>query len=377
MTAGPASRDRRTAILVSGMHRSGTSAMTRMVSLLGATLPDDLIEGRVGDNEPGFWESRWVVDENEHLLARADSWWGGWQRVSEKWLAGRQALRDRIRDRLAAEFGGEQTVVLKDPRVSRLLPLWVPLLEEQGFRCVHVIAVREPAAVVNSIARRNELPAKVSLLSWLAHTLDAERATRGQPRVFVSYERLLADWRHEADRISAALDLPWPAIDSAAAEIDAFMRPDLDHAHQGEGATKPGPERKLAPIYDVIQRWAEDDVRDGDQAVLERWASCFDDVRGRRSPTATIVRGRDGIAARREGRGKAVDALTDARAWRPVLHDGYVEEANQTWDRLFRELRHARAAAAAERRLAQAEERIAALEARARGPRSWLSRARR
>ena len=54
----------RTAILVSGMHRSGTSAITRVVSLLGAGLPCDIIDAR-RDNERGFWEGRAVVDKRK------------------------------------------------------------------------------------------------------------------------------------------------------------------------------------------------------------------------------------------------------------------------------------------------------------------------
>ena len=45
----------RTAILVCGMHRSGTSALTRLLNLLGASLPADLYPAGPG-NELGHWE---------------------------------------------------------------------------------------------------------------------------------------------------------------------------------------------------------------------------------------------------------------------------------------------------------------------------------
>ena len=43
----------RRAVVVLGMHRSGTSALTRVVSLLGADLPSRLIPANVA-NEAGF-----------------------------------------------------------------------------------------------------------------------------------------------------------------------------------------------------------------------------------------------------------------------------------------------------------------------------------
>lgn len=43
-------------IVVLGMHRSGTSAITRGLQVLGVELGDQLMPGAVGDNEKGYWE---------------------------------------------------------------------------------------------------------------------------------------------------------------------------------------------------------------------------------------------------------------------------------------------------------------------------------
>jgi hypothetical protein len=42
-------------ILVAGMHRSGTSALTRAINLAGVPLPNDL-KGASPNNQDGFWE---------------------------------------------------------------------------------------------------------------------------------------------------------------------------------------------------------------------------------------------------------------------------------------------------------------------------------
>ena len=47
---------KRICVLVLGMHRSGTSALTRVISLLGAKLPKHLMPANFA-NETGYWEA--------------------------------------------------------------------------------------------------------------------------------------------------------------------------------------------------------------------------------------------------------------------------------------------------------------------------------
>lgn len=55
-------------IVVLGMHRSGTSAITRCLPALGVTLGDDLIPPVDGNNDKGFWEDRLIVFFNNEML---------------------------------------------------------------------------------------------------------------------------------------------------------------------------------------------------------------------------------------------------------------------------------------------------------------------
>ena len=71
---------KKSAILVAGMHRSGTSAVCRVLSILGCTLPKTL-SGSAPDNERGFWESLAVKDLNDRILASAGSAWDDWEGI--------------------------------------------------------------------------------------------------------------------------------------------------------------------------------------------------------------------------------------------------------------------------------------------------------
>lgn len=222
-SGGPA---RRSCLIVLGMHRSGTSALTRMLSLLGAALPKNLMRPQPGVNDTGFWEPVRIVALHDEILQELDSRWDDVLPINPSWFASAPA-RD-CRDRLAAmtreEFGDAPLFVLKDPRVCRLLPLWGAVLKQLDVEPLYLHIVRNPLEVARSLQARDAFPQSKSLLLWLGHLLAAEHATRGRRRACVRYADLLADPLGTAERLGRDLALVWPR-DSylAQAEIEQFL----------------------------------------------------------------------------------------------------------------------------------------------------------
>lgn len=64
------SAQQRVCVLVLGMHRSGTRALTRLLSIAGARLPASLMSPSPA-NATGFWESFTLMKFHESLLAVA------------------------------------------------------------------------------------------------------------------------------------------------------------------------------------------------------------------------------------------------------------------------------------------------------------------
>src|SRR5690606_30890898 len=106
-----------------GMHRSGTSAVTRIFSLLGCDLPANLM-GANKTNEAGHWESVPICQLNDRLLESAGSCWHDWQAFNPGWLRSpkAQTFREEALSVLEQEFGNSRLFVLKDPRICRLVP---------------------------------------------------------------------------------------------------------------------------------------------------------------------------------------------------------------------------------------------------------------
>ena len=221
----------RTALVVVGMHRSGTSALTRVLNLLGADLPLNLLPADE-HNAAGYWESHDLVAIHDEMLQAAGTSWQATGPIPELWhnpqFIGRH--RARIVKALKTQHTGSTLVVIKDPRISRFVPLTVAALREIDVEPKFIISLRNPLEVADSLKTRDGLPLLKSLLLWLDYTLSSERATRGFQRAFVYYDDLMMDWPETIRSAAAHLDVVFPVWNTAAeAEIRSFLQSTLRH----------------------------------------------------------------------------------------------------------------------------------------------------
>ncbi len=227
----------RTALLVLGMHRSGTSAVTRLLSLLGLRLPATPVAPGVGrgpdsNRQVGFWESDVLMRLHDEILADAGARWDSPVMVPESWWtpAALDHWGPALRRALSAELGDVGPWVVKDPRMCHLVPLWLAILHQLRIEPAMALVLRNPIEVAESLRTRDQMPRRQALLLWLQHSLAAERTTRSCRRVFVRYEALLEDWPAESARIGDALELRFPRPpDEAADEVARFLEPALRH----------------------------------------------------------------------------------------------------------------------------------------------------
>jgi hypothetical protein len=213
------------AILVLGMHRSGTSAATRMMNLLGAELGSRLLEPRE-DNQQGFWESTDAYEIDERLLHGIGRRWSdigpfppGWENSP----AAKDALGHIIR-LIEREFADKPLWAIKDPRQCRLAPIWLKAMQLSGVKVSILIVVRDPWEVAQSLAKRDRIDEASARQIWIQHLFEALDATQGTPRTLITYDRLLQDWRQCADQIARDGGFAWPtAQEVAEPAINAFI----------------------------------------------------------------------------------------------------------------------------------------------------------
>ncbi|MGV0742793.1 sulfotransferase family protein [Mycolicibacterium sp. XJ870] len=259
---------RPTVLFVLGFNRSGTSALTRVLSLCGAALPTGLV-GAMAANPLGHWEPRAANYINEAILQRHRSTtFDPTLRLQEEgafdanekaaWIA-------EIRTFFSA-LPAAPLVVVKDPRITVLSGLWFEAARLAGFDIVTAIAVRHPQEVIASVAKNSPASPQLSSAVWLKANLLAERDTRDSPRVFVEYANLLDDWRREVKRISVALGLDLDTRDEGA--IDDFLTPDLHRERHYGPVAEPFGTDWMSVVYECLCAAARDEP--WDQAALDQ-----------------------------------------------------------------------------------------------------------
>lgn len=255
-------------VFVLGMGRSGTSALTRVLSLCGGALPAGM---RRADwlNPRGYWEPRAALSLNQGILRRHGS---------QLFDPALRVLEDGTIDadekaacsaNVAAFLTGlpaAPLVVIKDPHIVALSNIWFEAARSAGFDVAAVIAVRHPQEVIASQAAAGPTSPELSSAVWLKSCLLAERNTRALPRVFVDYANLLDDWRREMTRISMTLGIDLGTRDEDA--IDEFLTPDLRHQRYHGPVSDRFGAVWMSTVYETLQAAARDEPWDA--SALDR-----------------------------------------------------------------------------------------------------------
>ena len=261
---------RRKALMIMGMHRSGTSAITGALGQLGPALPFDLMGPGVG-NEKGHWEPEGIVALNDEILASAGSNWEDWGRFNPDWFASAHyhPALEKARLALRASFGDAPLFLLKDPRICRFVPFWIDVLKYEGVEPQFLLVLRDPTSVAASLAERDGMEHGYAYLLWLRHMLEAESATRGRDRVICTFDQLLDDWVGLFSNIGKKLSISWPKKSAQTRQdINNFLNHPLS-----KNSKTPRVILKITPwveeAYSIFRRWADTGEKADDYARLD------------------------------------------------------------------------------------------------------------
>ena len=223
----------KTTYIVLGMHRSGTSAIARMLRIYGISLPGELL-GPAADNEKGFFEDKYLVDLNTQILTKQglewDSLTGFFLDPNDFSSPKFNQLKKRARNFLEERAKQKQDWGFKDPRLSRLLGFWAPLLKAQNVDHKFVVAIRKPDDVAASLAARDSFLPLKSLHLWLLHNLDLFRFTSQENAVVVGYEELINSPREALKRLKS--QMPAVVKKEQTEFLRDFLAPNLQHQRE-------------------------------------------------------------------------------------------------------------------------------------------------
>jgi hypothetical protein len=262
------------------MHRSGTSALTRVLNLLGCALTDNLLGAGVG-NETGHWEAASAVTLNDQIFASAGTRWDDWGPLNDDWR--QSPLRDEMLHKAAAVIEEHADLgslfAIKDPRLCRLADVWLAAMEEAKVEPSAVLMLRNPAEVIASLESRDLMAPEYGQLLWLRHALDAEFFSRGSKRVFCRYDQLLSNWFSVIDRVRIGLGVTLPRNSpSVHLEIEQYLNDKHRHHQVPIEAVIGNPALSdwLRRTFAIMMNWSEEGEKSSDYAELDQTRLEFD-----------------------------------------------------------------------------------------------------
>ena len=194
-------------ICVLGMHRSGTSLLTRILNLIGLDLGPESLMLQPGEGQPkGYWENLELIHLNDAILAKHGGSWdeppvfpSGWESSSSI-----EELKERARTLIQDTFGDAGLWGWKDPRNCLTLPFWQQVLPEMRY----VICLRNPVDVAHSLEHRDGFSAETSTNLWLTYVNSALEHSEGRPRLIIFYDDLLDDCLSDLKLLAEFLGKP-------------------------------------------------------------------------------------------------------------------------------------------------------------------------
>ena len=255
---------RRPIVLVLGMHRSGTSLCSHLLSALGVDMADELPgPGKTSlepDNPRGHWE-RWEIVEFHdrifrlfnrdyfgrfHDFALPVAWWAE-PRITQIKREIVAFLETRMGD---GYFG------FKDPRTVRLMPVWHQIFSELKLAPKIVLCLRNPAQVARSLNARDGLDPEIGEYRWLVHMIDFFRYASNFDFCTVGYEAWFENPSANLEKICEFLDLRWQQSEpDRALVLSGIVDPALRHGAAEQREANQPLERSL---YKLARRADQD-----------------------------------------------------------------------------------------------------------------------
>lgn len=253
-----------------GMHRSGTSAASNLISIFGCDLPKTLMQAN-DNNKKGYYESSKIFSLNERILKSSSSKWDDWTEFNPSWLDSPHYHHylSEAKNILEAEYGDSPLFVIKDPRICKVFPFWKSVFESINVELKVLLTVRNPSDVKRSLNLRNSFNEEYSEAIWLRHVLDAEFFTREEQRTVVIYPNYISQWKQVYRKLSDDFDLQWPvSVNTAEEQASEFLDARLSH-HNTTDADSDTRQSDSDSTFKIISSWSKQKECETDYQQLD------------------------------------------------------------------------------------------------------------
>jgi len=218
------------AIVVVGMHRSGTSAVSGLLDELGVFMGKNLFAPQENVNEKGFFENAKVVDINDLLF---DALLGSWDDPFSydfelKYSDAYREFELTTKKFLSNEYASYELWGMKDPRTSLHLPFWDKMITNGNTLPCYLMMLRNPLEVVASIVKRDGFSKKKALILWINYTLSTYLFCASKSLYILNFDSLLASPEKVMTGICEKFNIDMPQKELTF--IEAKLRNHVDNS---------------------------------------------------------------------------------------------------------------------------------------------------
>lgn len=179
------------AVIITGMHRSGTSMVAQWAAESGLSMGNGPTFDTDAANPRGLYERRDVVAFDDAWLADLGGcWWAPPFVTEERWRALDDHRLEAARGELDLFDPDQKRWFVKDPRLALLLPLWDRLCLR---RLPVVVVVRPPREVAMSLHVRNGMTLRRGLALWVAYNRAVFKRTHQRQVLVLDLPATLAE----------------------------------------------------------------------------------------------------------------------------------------------------------------------------------------
>ena len=238
----------RQCLLILGMHRSGTSALSGALYVSGVEFGRSIAKPSF-DNPKGFFENEKIVAFNERLLKILNTRWDRLSMLPEQWWLSSAvtSLLPDAKEIIRREFLNVLHFAIKDPRLCLTFPFWKQVLIELEIEPSCVIILRNPSEIAASLEQRNYFSKNKSYLLTTTHLLLSEYYSRTLSRTIITYDQLLDKPFDTIQHIIDHLTIPNVRVDVST--LNEYLNQGLRNHLSKNNIEKTQKERKLLPAY--------------------------------------------------------------------------------------------------------------------------------
>jgi hypothetical protein len=186
-------------LLVVGAHRSGTSMFSQVISSAGISLGKGQLMTAAPDNPLGFSERIDVMELNDQLLQDLG---GAWDAppitTTETWLNLDDQKLNYWRKSIDLLKQPDSPWLIKDPRMSLLLPAWDRLALTT---LPSIVVIRNPTSAARSLHLRNGFTHRKGLALWWAYNVAILSGLQNRRSLIVDYNLSLRNRTFAVDSI--------------------------------------------------------------------------------------------------------------------------------------------------------------------------------